>query len=72
MKSLLTTLSALLLGLSAAFAADTIKIGVQAPITGEFALEGQGIEKAVRLLVRQQNDKGGLLGKQLEVVVCDD
>lgn len=69
---LLKALSVVLLGLSCAWAADTIKIGVQAPITGEFAVEGQGIEKAVKLLVKQQNDKGGLLGKQLEVVTCDD
>lgn len=72
MKTPFAALAALLLGLATAFAADPIKIGVQAPITGEFALEGQGIEKAVRLLVKQQNDKGGLLGRPLDVVVCDD
>jgi branched-chain amino acid transport system substrate-binding protein len=53
-------------------AATPIKIGVQAPITGQFANEGQGIRDAVMLLVNQTNAKGGLLGRHLEVKVCDD
>ena len=54
------------------FAADVIKIGVQAPITGKFASEGQSIDKAVRLVVEQVNKKGGLLGKKIVVITCDD
>jgi branched-chain amino acid transport system substrate-binding protein len=50
---------------SSAFAAGVIKIGVQAPITGSFANEGQGIDNAVKMLVAQQNAKGGLLGKKI-------
>jgi branched-chain amino acid transport system substrate-binding protein len=57
---------------SSALAASTVKIGVQAPITGAFALEGQGIVNAVKLLVQEQNAKGGLLGHPLQVIVCDD
>ncbi len=53
-------------------AADVIKIGVQAPITGKYANEGQSIDNGVRLVIDQINAKGGLLGKQLEVVSCDD
>ena len=53
-------------------AASPITIGVQAPITGQYANEGQGIADAVKLLVKQQNDKGGLLGHMLKVQVCDD
>jgi len=53
-------------------AEDTLKIGVQAPITGKYANEGQGIDQAVRLLAEQINAKGGVLGKQIEVVSCDD
>lgn len=74
MKKLLTIAVALLataLFATVAFA-DTIKIGVQAPITGEYANEGQGIENAVRMIAEQYNAKGGLLGKQLEVFACDD
>jgi len=54
------------------FAANVIKIGVQAPITGKFASEGQSIDKAVRLIVKQYNKKGGVLGKKIVVVTCDD
>ncbi|CAG4917314.1 branched-chain amino acid ABC transporter substrate-binding protein [Paraburkholderia gardini] len=75
---LLTKLSAisavtLALGMGAALAADgPVKIGVQAPITGEYAGEGQGIANGVKLLVEQQNAAGGLLGRKIEVDVCDD
>lgn len=49
-----------------------VKIGVQAPITGDYAAEGQGIQNGVKLLIEQQNAKGGLLGHKVEMVVCDD
>lgn len=68
--------SAGILALAAAcltgYAAEPLIIGVQAPITGQFANEGQGISDAVKLLVKQQNAKGGLLGQMLEVKICDD
>ena len=57
---------------SASVAADVIKIGVQAPITGQYANEGQSIDNGVKLIVDQVNAKGGILGKKLEVVSCDD
>ena len=57
---------------SAAVAADVIKIGVQAPITGQYANEGQSIDYGVRLIAEQYNAKGGILGKQIEVITCDD
>lgn len=52
--------------------AETLKVGVQAPITGSYANEGQGIENGVRLLASQINADGGVMGKQIEVIVCDD
>ena len=55
-----------------AMAGGIIKIGVQAPITGKFASEGQSIDKAVRLIVKQYNEKGGILGKKIKVYTCDD
>ncbi|RYA22991.1 branched-chain amino acid ABC transporter substrate-binding protein [Malaciobacter halophilus] len=57
---------------SSSLLADTVKIGVQAPITGKYANEGQGIEQFVKLIVNEKNAQGGLLGKQIEVVTCDD
>jgi branched-chain amino acid transport system substrate-binding protein len=52
--------------------AGTLKIGLEGPMTGDYAYEGQGFEKAVRLLVDQTNAAGGLLGRQIELVVEDD
>jgi len=57
---------------SSLVAADTVKIGVQAPITGKYANEGQSIDNFVRLIVDEKNAAGGLLGKKIEVVTCDD
>ncbi len=51
---------------------ETIKIGLQGPMTGDYAYEGKGFENAVRLLVEQTNASGGILGKQVELVVEDD
>ncbi|MDG4594930.1 MAG: branched-chain amino acid ABC transporter substrate-binding protein [Candidatus Contendobacter sp.] len=53
-------------------AADTVKIGLMAPLTGSWASEGQGMKKIVELLAEQQNAKGGVLGKKIEVVTEDD
>ncbi|AWN15544.1 branched-chain amino acid ABC transporter substrate-binding protein [Salinisphaera sp. LB1] len=72
-KGILATAAAVAMGVSSlAMAAGTVTFGVQAPITGKYANEGQGIEKAVKLLAKEQNAKGGLLGKQIKVQACDD
>ncbi len=51
---------------------DTIKIGLQGPLTGDYALEGQGFKNALELLVAQTNDAGGILGKKVELFIEDD
>lgn len=53
-------------------AEETLKVGVQAPITGSYANEGQGIDQSVRLLAEQINEKGGVMGRKIEVISCDD
>ena len=53
-------------------AADTIKIGLMAPFTGPWASEGQDMKQIVDLLAEEVNAKGGLLGKQVEVIAEDD
>jgi branched-chain amino acid transport system substrate-binding protein len=53
-------------------AADTIKIGLMAPMTGSWASEGQEMKKNVELLAAELNAKGGIAGKQVEVVLEDD
>jgi branched-chain amino acid transport system substrate-binding protein len=49
-----------------------IKIGLQGPMTGDYAYEGLGFEKAVKLLVESTNAKGGILGRPVELFVEDD
>jgi branched-chain amino acid transport system substrate-binding protein len=51
---------------------EPIKIGLQGPMTGDYAYEGQGFKKVVDLLVKQTNAAGGLLGRPVELVVEDD
>ena len=61
-----------LLASGPAGAADTIKIGLMAPMTGSWASEGQEMKRNVDLLAEQANAKGGLNGKKIEVVIEDD
>ncbi|HEX7625368.1 MAG TPA: branched-chain amino acid ABC transporter substrate-binding protein [Anaeromyxobacteraceae bacterium] len=66
---------ALALGLTvsgSAGAADTVKIGLMAPVTGAWASEGQEMKRNIDLLAAQVNEKGGLNGKKVEVIVEDD
>ncbi len=76
MKKTLVLLSAALLAVGSlaggALAAETLKVGVQAPITGSYANEGQGIDNGVKLLAEQINAAGGVMGRQIEVITCDD
>ncbi|MDR2442744.1 MAG: branched-chain amino acid ABC transporter substrate-binding protein [Deltaproteobacteria bacterium] len=72
---LLTLVAALglLIGLPVkAQAQESIKIGVMAPRTGDWASEGQDMIKVVELLAEQLNAAGGINGAKVEVVVEDD
>ncbi len=55
-----------------AVAADTIKIGVAGPQTGDLASYGIPSSRAARLVADQWNAKGGVLGRKIELVVEDD
>lgn len=55
-----------------ALAADTIKIGMLAPLTGFAAADGLSVKNAVDLAVEKVNGKGGILGKKVELIVYDD
>ena len=59
-------------GLSSAYAADTIKIGFHAPLTGFAASDGKSSSEGVKLAVEQVNSAGGINGKMLELVIYDD
>jgi len=52
--------------------ADTVKIGVLAPLTGPIAAYGQDQVNAVNMAVDEINAAGGILGRQLVVQVEDD
>ncbi len=54
-----------------ATAAETIKIGAPVPLTGPFASDGGVMEKAIKLAVTDLNKAGGVLGKQVELLVFD-
>jgi len=55
-----------------ALAADTIKMGVAGPHSGDLASYGIPTIKAAELVVKDINAKGGVLGKMAEPVVEDD
>ena len=52
--------------------AGDLKIGLMCPLTGKWASEGQDMKNIVSLLVEEANARGGINGKQLELVVEDD
>ncbi|WP_417240110.1 MULTISPECIES: urea ABC transporter substrate-binding protein [Celeribacter] len=57
---------------SGAFAADCpIKVGVLHSLSGSMAISETTLKDAMLMLVEQQNEKGGLLGCDLEAVVVD-
>jgi branched-chain amino acid transport system substrate-binding protein len=49
-----------------------IKIGLEAPLTGDYAEEGIGFKNALNLLVEQTNAAGGINGQKVELIVEDD
>jgi len=55
----------------AAFAAEPIKIGYLAALTGDFAAYGITEVNMAKLVVGDVNAKGGVLGRPLELVVYD-
>ncbi|MGV0909815.1 urea ABC transporter substrate-binding protein [Martelella sp. FOR1707] len=50
---------------------DTIKVGILHSLSGTMAISETTLKDAMLMLIEQQNEKGGLLGKQLEAVVVD-
>ncbi|MEO0277679.1 MAG: ABC transporter substrate-binding protein [candidate division WOR-3 bacterium] len=71
-KSLMLLISVFVLGCtSIAVAAETIKIGLSAPITGNYAEFGENFQYAVQMAVDKINAEGGIRGKKVEVIVMD-
>ena len=59
-------------GIAPAHAADTIKIGLIASLSGPSAKSGEAITRGLTVAIDEINAAGGLLGKQVELLRRDD
>ena len=71
LKQTLSFITALTLTVGVAWA-DTVKIGLNVPLTGFAAADGESALNGAKLAVKQANAAGGINGKQIELVVYDD
>jgi branched-chain amino acid transport system substrate-binding protein len=69
---LIAVASAIALTATNVEAIDTVKIGMVAPLTGPGAFSGQLQSQGFKLAADEVNKTGGILGRQIEVVVEDD
>src|SRR5258708_17723131 len=51
---------------------QTIKIGVNEPLTGAFAASGTYVVNGAKIAADEINAKGGILGKKIELVIEDN
>lgn len=59
------------MGMGAAKAQETIKVGILHSLSGTMAISETTLKDVMLMLIEEQNKKGGLLGKKLEAVVVD-
>src|ERR1700732_803740 len=59
-------------GLAGHAGAQTIKIGVNEPLTGPFAASGTHVVNGAKIAAEEINAKGGILGKKIELVIEDN
>jgi urea transport system substrate-binding protein len=57
--------------MSAAAAAEPVKVGILHSLTGTMAISEITLKDTILMLVDEQNKKGGVLGRPLEAVVVD-
>ena len=69
---LLATIALLSTGLAGQAVAQTIKIGVNEPLTGPFAASGTYVVNGAKIAADEINGKGGVLGKKIELVIEDN
>ena len=50
---------------------EPVRIALTAPMTGNLSQYGESFKNSVNLACKQWNDKGGVLGRQIEVVLED-
>ena len=58
-------------GIPAAASQDVVKIGLSAPLTGDWAEYGNDFKRSVTMVIDRVNRMGGIHGKQVELVVSD-
>ncbi|WBB67998.1 amino acid ABC transporter substrate-binding protein [Micromonospora sp. WMMD812] len=51
---------------------DPIVVGISLPLTGDFSEPGKGVQRGYQAWAKIVNDKGGLLGRQVELKILDD
>lgn len=51
---------------------SSFRVGLEAPLSGEQSVLGRGMLKGAQLAAAKLNTRGGILGKQVEVVPIDD
>jgi urea transport system substrate-binding protein len=74
LRHALAATAGLALGLAAALPAraqETIKVGILHSLSGTMAISETTLKDVMLMLIEEQNQKGGLLGRKLEAVVVD-
>ena len=51
---------------------DPIVVGISLPLTGDFSEPGKGVQQGYEAWAKITNDKGGLLGRQVQLKILDD
>lgn len=51
---------------------DEIVIGISLPLTGDFSEPGKGVQRGYEAWAEHVNENGGLLGKDVRLVILDD
>lgn len=51
---------------------EAIKFGFFGPLTGPTSGAGQALQQGAQLQIKQINEAGGVLGRQIELISCDD
>lgn len=73
MKVFATAVAAGVLALSAgAQAQGTIKVGAIFPLSGGAGPQGQHVTQAIQAMAAVINESGGVLGRQIEIIIRDD
>jgi branched-chain amino acid transport system substrate-binding protein len=58
-------------GMQLALAAGGVKVGLSAPLTGDWAEYGNDFKRSVTMVIDRANKEGGINGKKIELVIAD-